>query len=533
MLGIYCRISKKKPTDRDVSIESQTQSGINFAKEKGLSCKVFADVGITGTKSEIKARPAFAEMFDAIEKKKITAVYCYDQSRIERNSSVWNLFTHVMIESNCQYYQAGKKFELNDPHNKLFSGIISLTNELYATLTSQKVKSANLINAKKGKTHGLTAYGYERDENGFFKVATTESEIVKRIYKLSLAGNGAYTIANVLNKEGVPTRFNSFHGEIKRKDKLTGRVSEFKKSKVRWRGNVIHDMIRNPIYKGIRKWNDEEINIVPIIDENTWKRVNQNLQNNKKRAGKRAEYRYLLNGLIYCGNCGADYRGKYRLKCNDNAYKCVNKFTHEKCTGSRSISIPKLDTLIYRLMVRDREFNKLLKSLPAKGDSNRDIWKSKLSVLKGELELANKKVDRFYDLLQDPELNDDARLKEDLKTAKKQKVNAEGQIDIVQNKIVELENDEKQRRKLNLSEFKLADPDFNNLRDLIHSLVDSIMVFHNKKERGGEFLVEVRFKAYDGSFYLTSDWKASQWAWIAPKNNKTVTLSDEELIHFN
>jgi len=185
------------------------------------------------------------------------------------------------------------------------------------------------------------------------------------------------------------------------------------------------------------------------------------------------------------------------------------------------------------LLVRDKGFNKLLKSLPAKGDNNLDMWKSKLTGLKKELEVVNKKVDKLYDLLQDPDLNEDEKFKENLKASKKQKQNLESQIDEVQNKIIDLENAEKQRRKANLSEFQKADPEFNNLRDLIHSTVDSIMIFHNKKDRGGEFLVDVRFKVYDGSFYLTSDWKASEWTWIAPENKRKVTISDDELIHFN
>ncbi len=533
MLAIYCRISKKKDEGKDVSITSQKGAGIKFATEQSLPYKLFIDEGISGAKNEIAERPSFAEMFKAIQDKEITGVYCYDQSRIERNSNIWNLFVAVMLKNDCKYYPEGKLFELDDPTNRFFSGILSLSNELYASLTSKKVKVNIHINALAGKTHGLTAYGYQRDEKGYFKVEPTESEVVKKIFKLSLAGNGAYTIANMLNDEGVPTKFNRYKGQIKREDKLTGRTYRYTKTNVRWRGNVIHDMIKNPIYKGIRKWKDEEVKIPPIIDADTWGRVNRNLEKNKKKVGKRAEYRYLLNGLIQCGNCGAEYRGKLRLKGNDNAYKCVNKFSHEKCEKSRSISIPKLDTLVYKLLVLDRSFNKLLKSLPAKEDSNREFWKAKLSETKGMLDKANKKANRFYDLLQDTELADDAKLKEDYKTAKKQIQQLEAQVDNVQQKMGELDTAEKQRKKLTLSELKKPDPDFDKLRELIHSIVDSIIVWHNKQAKGGQFLVVVRFKAYDGAFNLASDWKAAKWRWIEPKEQKLIIIEGSELINFN
>ncbi len=67
---------------------------------------------------------------------------------------------------------------------------------------------------------------------------------------------------------------------------------------------------------GIRKCNggENETKVPAIIDEATWDRVNKNLEENKKNPGKRDEYHYLLNGLVFCGICGKEYRGKKRLK---------------------------------------------------------------------------------------------------------------------------------------------------------------------------------------------------------------------------
>ena len=47
------------------------------------------------------------------------------------------------------------------------------SNEFYSALTSTKVALAINANAKKGKTHGITAYGYAKDENGFYKTSTS------------------------------------------------------------------------------------------------------------------------------------------------------------------------------------------------------------------------------------------------------------------------------------------------------------------------------------------------------------------------
>ena len=73
------------------------------------------------------------------------------------------------------------------------------------------------------------------------------------MFKESLEGIGVWYIARGLNNDNIPTRYHGFDGVTKRKDPFTGKVTEHKKKEVRWRGNVIHDIIRNPIYKG-EKW---------------------------------------------------------------------------------------------------------------------------------------------------------------------------------------------------------------------------------------------------------------------------------------
>ena len=78
MIGIYCRISKHKEKGKDVSIETQLQAGIAFAKTEGIEFKSFVDEGISGTKDEIKDRPEFALMLDSIKKGLITKVFCFD-----------------------------------------------------------------------------------------------------------------------------------------------------------------------------------------------------------------------------------------------------------------------------------------------------------------------------------------------------------------------------------------------------------------------------------------------------------------------
>lgn len=532
MVGIYCRISKQKVKGQDVSIEVQKKQGIAFAKSQGMEFRVFVDEGISGNNDKISERPDFAMLLQAIKSEEISIVYCYDQSRIERNNKIWNMFLSLMLEKNCKYYPNGKLLDLDVPENQFFTGVMSLANELYSALTGIKVKETIYENALKGKTHGLTAYGYTKDNEGYFRIKDdeddNEAEIVKRIFSLSLQGIGTYTIANILNNEGVPTKFRQFEGQIHRRDKDTNTVSTYEKNNVRWRGNVIHDIIKNPIYKGTRMWNGEPISVPPILSEEYWQEVNDNLEKNKKKVGKREEYKYLLNGLIYCAHCGSEYRGKKRLKGNDNAYKCKGKQRHYIECDSRGISLPKLETFIIHHLFISKDLENYLVGLP-KDNQESDVLKNKLNREKKVLEKLIRIKDTAYKHLLDPDFQDDEVIKAELIATKKRIIDKEKAIELLQNKLIERNGKSRAKRVKNtIGKFNL-NASFEETRRLVHSLIEKITISHQVKQpKGGYFLLKIEYKGFDETSMFMTDWQAMKWYWMGHYRSKAVSKEDLE-----
>ena len=110
----------------------------------------------------------------------------------------------------------------------MYANLMSVVNAYYSEITSKKVRLANARKARFGKTHGLKAYGYRRDANNDYIVYEPEAENVRRMFKLSSEGYGTYSIANIFNNEGIPTKFSgNFKGEIRRKEKFTRRIKKF------------------------------------------------------------------------------------------------------------------------------------------------------------------------------------------------------------------------------------------------------------------------------------------------------------------
>jgi len=190
MVAIYCRISGKKAKGKDVSIEVQESKGIEFAQSLGLPYKVFIDRGISGNKSEIEDRPEFSKMISDLRKKRLTAIYANSQSRISRNSMIWPIFVHEVEKAKCDYYENGKLIDFEDYITRFVTSVVALADELYSNITREKAKAANRVNAKKGKGHGITAYGYKKDEDGYLVIDETQAETIRDIFEMSSQGIG-------------------------------------------------------------------------------------------------------------------------------------------------------------------------------------------------------------------------------------------------------------------------------------------------------------------------------------------------------
>lgn len=526
MLGIYCRRSGNN--DKSASIETQIEEGLKFLKSVDFdNYEIYKDTSISGTKDEIKDRPEFARLYDDISKGRLTAVYAIDQSRIERNSMIWNLFVHIMTKKDCQYYPDGTFFDLNDKYNKFTSQVMSAANELYSSLVSQKVKLAQYNNVSKGKTHGILPYGYQRSKDGFYEIVENEAKVVKRIFELSLQGSGTYTIAKILNEENIPTRFNTFKGSIKRVDKYTKNITEHKKSAVKWRGNVVYDMIVNTVYKGKRKWKGEYFDVPQIIFSEEWEKVNENLKKNKKKVGKKAEYNYLLNGIIFCSHCGSEYRGKKRPRGNENSYKCSGRRPPNPCcTKSRGISLPKIETFVIKHLFHKESFKQsLLKQKINSSETSR--LHEKRNALLSLSEKLDKKIELATNRLFDIDLANDQNIVKAFKALKVKKEETEKQLLQLQERIALADENIRKKRIQKIFDKYIDDINFESLKKLIHSLIKRIEVFWGADNFGKQFYIfQIDYHLSDERFLFTTNRTAMNWL-LMSRYRKEATTEEE------
>ena len=205
---------------------------MDYAKKHGyLHPQFFVDDGISGTTFN---RPGFQSMEAMIENGEVSTVIVKDLSRFGRNYLEVGQYLElkyptlgvrfIAIQENVDSAQSSGA-EMMPFHN--------IFNEWYAAQTSKKIRAVQKMKADNGKRIGTSIpYGYMKDPNNSDKWIIDEpaAEIVKRIYKLCLEGNGPSKIANQLTAEGilVPTAYFIMNGRLPAKVSSTKEQEKYK-----------------------------------------------------------------------------------------------------------------------------------------------------------------------------------------------------------------------------------------------------------------------------------------------------------------
>ncbi len=363
---IYTRVSTNK--QNEVSHETQEEKCRLLAKRHGFKVShVYTDHAKSGT---TKHRPEYQAMLADAKARKFNALLIYDLSRfgrglVEQERSIDSLVYHgIVVLTEYEHYDSrirGGKLQ-RQMHGAMNEGLI----EVISVKTHEGQDAA----IRKGRSAGGRAYGYRtepihnaRGEKVGAKpyIHEAEAKIVREIFKLYAGGWSPRRIANELNRRKLPSPGAGWKRETRRKDG-------------KWLASTIYGdpkrgsgILNNRIYEGVRLWNRSrrdknpetdhkvfkrrtaaEYVTVPmphlrIVPEALWRQVRARQQRQseslgvrvkgglkgKKRTGRQPKY--LLSGILRCGECGASavVSGAYQLyvcasHTNSGEHACAN-----------------------------------------------------------------------------------------------------------------------------------------------------------------------------------------------------------------
>ena len=320
--ALYCRLSRDDGAEGESnSIANQKKLLAKYAKEHGFTnTKFYVDDGYTGTNFN---RPGFQQMLEDMEMGYISTVIVKDSSRFGRNYLEVGQYTdYYFPEHNIRFIAINDCIDSDNGEDD-FSAFRNIMNEMYAKDISRKVRSSHRLRGNAGEPLSQPPYGYVKDPENKKRwiIDPDAAEVVRRIFRLCIEGNGNETIARILQEDkvlipqaywqskgmsrgGKKTQPNPYKwcktiiAMILEQQEYCGDVINFKSYSKSFRNKT---RIENPkenwaIFKDVHE---------PIIDRETWERVQELTKNTKRRKPKNDNVKKsIFTNLLYCGDCG-------------------------------------------------------------------------------------------------------------------------------------------------------------------------------------------------------------------------------------
>ena len=340
-VGIYIRLSRE---DEDKKIESESITNqrsllLQYVKENNYRLvDIYIDDGFSGTNFN---RPEFNRLLNDIEVGRINMVITKDLSRLGRDYIGTGEFVEKYFpEHNVRYVAVVDNMDtLIDGSNNDIAPFKAVMNDMYAKDISKKIRSSLRAKQKEGKFVGSRCpFGYMRDskDKNHLVINKEQAEVVRRIFDMSLSGLSFYKIALKLTEEKVKTPAQYYSFEWKNNYKLNYGV---------WNAKTIRDILTNRMYVGdmvqnkrnkinykvkkVIRNNPKDYVIVenmhePIIDRETFFEVQKRIPKNVGRIEKKENH--LLDGLLYCGDCGHRISVTPRRRKDNKCYTICNYY---------------------------------------------------------------------------------------------------------------------------------------------------------------------------------------------------------------
>lgn len=291
---IYSRVSQD-PTGRGRSVEQQRAECEAFCAREGWDVvEILTDNDRSASRYAKGTRPAWEQVKQIIAAGEIDALVTWEASRAQRDLTAYAELRTICARHGVKWAYSGTVYDLADRSDRFRTGLDALVAEDEVERTSERIRRSTRAAAKAGRPHGRRLYGYRRTydpttgELAGQEPHPEEAPIVREAAARFLAGESARSIANDLNRRGVPT---PHHGV--------------------WDLTRVRRILTNPAYAARRVHKGEIIGPASwpaILDDETFDALGARFADPSRRTNRRAPTVRLLSGVARCGVCGSAMR---------------------------------------------------------------------------------------------------------------------------------------------------------------------------------------------------------------------------------
>jgi len=317
----YIRVSDESQVEGH-SLDAQRKEIGRWSKQRGLDLiAIYAEEGRSAHTEKIHRRPQLARLLKDAEAGAFDIVVVHNIDRWSRNVGVQRQALQRLGDANVGFASVAEDIDFTTPAGRLLLTMMGGVAEFFSDQLGFHVSKAQKHRAELGLPVGPTPFGYDVPEpGGAPKVNEAEAKAVQEVFQQRVLRESTGAIANWLNAQGFRTR----KGNI-------------------FTGHAVKDILGNRFYLGKVQYqgNQYEGQHDPIISEDLYHGVLL-LKQRRKTTRSVTGSKGLLQGRIFCGNCGSSiqadrhrygapmYRERHSTECETNNKSIMAKVVDEQ-----------------------------------------------------------------------------------------------------------------------------------------------------------------------------------------------------------
>ena len=386
----------RKSTDEDdrqvLSLEAQETELRELAEKERLE---IVDTFRESQTAKEPGRPIFNKMLERIEKGEAEGILAWHPDRLARNSVDGGKIIFLVDSGKIQSLKFPTFWFEPTPQGKFMLNIAFGQSKYFVDNLSENTKRGLRQKLRRGELPGYAPLGYLNDLRTHTLTKDPERfALVRKLFELYATGN--YSLKDL-------------------KEKITSAGLLSRKSN-KLSISVIQNMLQNPFYYGVFKYNGELHQGVhePMIAKKLFEKC-QEVSRNRARPVKRLKESHAFRGLLKCGECGCAItseiqRGHIYYRCTKKRVPCSQKYIREETLAEQ------ISKILQKVSLPTDWIKKMIAEL----DKNeKDKFRADFSFsqnLKSQIEDFDDKLEKLLDA----HLNNDVSREEYL--AKKQKI---------------------------------------------------------------------------------------------------------------